>query len=189
MKAIKRLSSLLRILDHGLQTPQDVARHPNPLAKNVLKKQIEAEWKQAERLKHSDLVAQVLGDDWRLQRTAPSSLLPSPIRLLALSDPEYKKTMALVPAAIQSRVVQVRAVNGSSRTAVLQQEQMKLNVQPSFPFLHGTPEQWHATAIAMNGFTLSIRLHGRASGNGVYSAITPQIPRTCSIADPSCHIM
>lgn len=28
MKAIKQLSRLLRILDHGLQTPQDVARHP-----------------------------------------------------------------------------------------------------------------------------------------------------------------
>ena len=37
--------------------------------------------------------------------------------------------------------------------------------------IHGTPERWRATAIAVNGFDLSITLNGRAAGDGVYSVL------------------
>ena len=41
---------------------------------------------------------------------------------------------------------------------------------------HGIPERWRATNIAFKGFDLSIKINGRACGDGVYSATSMAIP-------------
>ena len=56
--------------------------------------------------------------------------------------------------------------------------------------MHGTPERWRATAIAVNGFDLSITLNGRAAGNGVYSVINdPTTPLSYTRSGGSLLVM
>lgn len=126
-------------------------------------------------LNDSKLISALLTSDWRLSLTSPPMAPPPPIQLLQSSDEVYKGVMNALPTEMASRVVSVRRVNASARVSDYRAELIRLkatsaDVSEKEPLYHGTPERWRATAIALNGFDLSICLAGRAHGNGVYTS-------------------
>lgn len=89
--------------------------------------------------------------------------------------------MQTLPAPQQTSVISVRRVKvtiGQQRFAAAQRKYT--TSQEVMPTYHGTPERWRATAIALHGFDLNICLHGRASGNGVYSSTDINLPLSYS---------
>jgi HrpA-like RNA helicase/O-acetyl-ADP-ribose deacetylase (regulator of RNase III)/8-oxo-dGTP pyrophosphatase MutT (NUDIX family)/predicted RNA-binding protein YlqC (UPF0109 family) len=126
-------------------------------------------------LNDSKLISALLRSDWRLSLTSPPMAPPPPIQLLQPSDEVYKGVVNALPTGMPSRVVSVRRVNASARVSDYQAELTRLkatsaDVSEKEPLYHGTPERWRATAIALNGFDMSICLSGRAEGDGVYTS-------------------
>jgi HrpA-like RNA helicase/8-oxo-dGTP pyrophosphatase MutT (NUDIX family) len=145
-----------------------------------LRSGIEAEIDRIEKLYQSpqpeqEFNSKILGRQWRLCLEAPPQPPPSPIQTLNPKSEEYVKTLAGLPDQIKQRVVRVRMVNVTTRTAVYNNAFRANRGTPTEPLFHGTPDQWRATAIAMHGFDLKHRLHGRALGDGIYTAADPAV--------------
>lgn len=124
-------------------------------------------------------LSQLIGKRESLALKTPPLPPPSPIRTLNPSDAGHQQAIGMLPADAKSRVVSVRQVNVSARKSTYDAEKAKQanNVLAELrPVFHGTPERWRATAIAIHGFDTSIRLNGRALGDGIYSANTPDTP-------------
>ncbi|KAG7393809.1 hypothetical protein PHYBOEH_006015 [Phytophthora boehmeriae] len=144
----------------------------------VVNKIVEDERARIQRLRllnDADLINELMRSDWKLALTSPPLPPPAPIQVLQPSDQEYKHAMNALPEEISSRVVSVRRVDASARISDYKAELMRIQATKSTvsekePLYHGTPERWRATAIALNGFDLSIRLSGRSHGDGVYSS-------------------
>ncbi|KAF0718010.1 Aste57867_1962 [Aphanomyces stellatus] len=133
--------------------------------------------KKLQQLSDQELLEQVLGTSAQLRLRVPPLPPPVPVQVLKPTDPTFDTVMKMLPDAHRSRVVQIRTCNVSARkvayagTLKSLREDGKAQVVDAYPpFFHGTPEGWRATAIAMNGFDLSIRLVGRTLGDGVYSS-------------------
>jgi hypothetical protein len=129
-------------------------------------------------LPDEELLKLVMQQDWELKLTAPTQISESPIQLLNVGNPDYSQTVQCLPAEFQGRVCSVRKVAVDAHQTKLRHKRDKLTAaRKAFdevePLYHGTAERWRATAIAMNGFDLSIRLNGRALGDGVYSTTDP----------------
>ena len=142
-----------------------------------------------------ELLSEMLPDDWRLRLATPKAPPPSPIQIVPASDPAYHETLQQLPPNLAGRAVSVRRVCVSARQADSEAELQRLQrvatpdqeegekpkrlpsvvVEEKHPLFHGTPERWRATAIALNGFDLSVSLHGRRLGNGVYSSTDPNL--------------
>ncbi|TMW59222.1 hypothetical protein Poli38472_007367 [Pythium oligandrum] len=144
----------------------------------IAHKIVESERARIQRLKSlgdNDLIGALLQSDWKLSLSSPLMPPPPPIHPLDPSDEIYKKAMDPLPPDMSSRVVSVRRVNASARIGDYKRELKRIeassdSVSEKEPLYHGTPERWRATAIALNGFDLSIQLCGRSYGDGVYSS-------------------
>jgi HrpA-like RNA helicase len=79
----------------------------------------------------------------------------------------FNALVATLPAPTASRIVAVREVDVAARKA--QYESFTGFDKIIYPIYHGTPLPQNATGIALKGFDLSIRTHGRACGDGVYA--------------------
>lgn len=144
-------------------------------------------------------LVQKLGASWQLKLKAPPKPPPFPISIVAPNGPEWKRILsaAKVPANLATRVVSVRECRVSARKAEYANEKAALErkhgtsvVQELRHPMHGTPERWRATAIAVNGFDLNITLHGRAAGNGVYSVLNdPSTPLGYTATSGSLLVM
>jgi hypothetical protein len=116
------------------------------------------------------------GKAWQLLLKAPPKPPPLPIRMLKHSDKEWQSWVAAAKLPANCCVVSVRECRVTARQAEFDAEKQAVSRSGGPPQvlkypIHGTPERWRATAIAVNGFDLSIRLHGRAAGDGVYSVL------------------
>jgi hypothetical protein len=144
-------------------------------------------------------LAQKLGIAWQLKLKAPPKPPPFPITIHAPHSTEWKRILgaAKVPPDLATRVVSVRECRVTARQADYANEKAALErkagagaVQELKYPMHGTPERWRATAIAVNGFDLSITLNGRAAGNGVYSVLNdPTTPLSYTRSGGSLLVM
>ncbi|KAL0206957.1 hypothetical protein P9112_012668 [Eukaryota sp. TZLM1-RC] len=105
-------------------------------------------------------------DIWKLD---PGDL--SPIVSLDKNDAEYTRLAQTLPPDIVQSLAAIRKVNVDNRKKAFDKQlNDNQNKRPQRHIVfHGTPDPWRATAIALNGFDLSIKLVGRALGDGVYS--------------------
>lgn len=116
------------------------------------------------------------GKAWQLLLKAPPQPPPFPIRMLQQNDQKWKNWVVAAKLPANSCVISVRECLVTARQAEFKAEEQALSRSGGRPQvleypIHGTPERWRATAIAVNGFDLNIRLHGRAAGDGVYSVL------------------
>ncbi|ETO74434.1 hypothetical protein F444_09781 [Phytophthora nicotianae P1976] len=155
---------------------QTTAAHTfNRLIVNKIMDSERARIRRLKSLSDADLISNLLRSDWKLSLTSPPMAPPSPIQVLQPNDSEYQRVLSTMPAEMSSNVVSVRRVKASARESEYISElkriqATKASVGETEPLYHGTPERWRATAIALNGFDLSIKLVGRSYGDGVYSS-------------------
>lgn len=125
-------------------------------------------------LKPNQMKSEILTTNWKLPF---EPLPPPPIEKISKTDPKCQNLIQKLPNEIQTKILSVRQVNVSSKTANYQKEKKKIGAAANilYPIFHGTPETWRATAIAIHGFDLRIRLCGRALGDGVYSSTDPSV--------------
>ncbi|KAL0246576.1 hypothetical protein GEMRC1_007788 [Eukaryota sp. GEM-RC1] len=109
--------------------------------------------------------------NWKLRVHAPTIPKPkllSPISTVPKNSASYTQLASVLPDP--SALVSVRKVNVHAKSSAFDAESSRNQPNTSLNVYHGTPESWRATAIALNGFNLSLKLHGRALGDGVYSS-------------------
>lgn len=101
---------------------------------------------------------------------APKFFLSYPIVSIQSTD-EFNKVINYLPQEQKHRVKSVRKINTLAREAIYKNEfNNNDNKGEIFPLFHGTPERWRATAIAIHGFDLNIKLNGRSLGDGIYTS-------------------
>ena len=144
-----------------------------------VKRSIEYEIMKVKEEKHRKIS---LSEDQRLRLSMPA-LVPdtSPISTLTKTDPLYQQILTRVPSSHINNITTIRKVNVNVREAEHRKMEKQLNDEGKLqeiicPAYHGTPERWRATNIAFQGFNLSIKLNGRAHGDGVYTASTMDTP-------------
>ncbi|KAL0213739.1 hypothetical protein P9112_005923 [Eukaryota sp. TZLM1-RC] len=124
----------------------------------------------------SNIIDFFVSKNWKLELkhpTLPKVTKISPISTISQGDPKYHQLISALPSEMHSTFSSVRTVNVTSRISAFKSEKDRYTQNQAVNDLtvfHGTPESWRATAIALNGFNLSITLHGRALGNGVYTS-------------------
>ena len=114
-------------------------------------------------------------NDWQLKVQLPTTapVERSPIVTLKPNDSAYMSVLNSLPHASKARVLSIRRVDVLQRKVENTEEEKRLGdtiTQVIDPTFHGTPETWRATNIAFKGFDMSLTLHGRACGDGVYAS-------------------
>ena len=120
-------------------------------------------------------------NDWQMKVQLPSMapVEQPPIITLKPSDSAYISLLNLLPDASKARVLSIRKVQVLQCKVEHAEEEKRLGdaiTQVIDPTFHGTPETWRATNIAFKGFDVSLKLHGRACGDGVYASTDIKIP-------------
>ncbi|KAL0212127.1 hypothetical protein RCL1_005753 [Eukaryota sp. TZLM3-RCL] len=123
--------------------------------------------------RRSSIIDHFLPKNWRLNHFGLDLLQPaelSPIATIQRESKQFSSLIQKIPASYQSAINVIRKVNVVVRRQTFDNQLKAFPGSNPLIVFHGTPESWRATAIALNGFDLSIRLNGRALGDGVYSS-------------------
>ncbi|KAL0248348.1 hypothetical protein GEMRC1_003584 [Eukaryota sp. GEM-RC1] len=111
--------------------------------------------------------------EWRLKKFdlfLPKDEDLSPFTVVTKNDAPFAPLLQQLslPQQTSQLISTIRKVNVPARKSAFDQLCSKSNQSSIIKVFHGTPESWRATAIALNGFDLKIKLVGRAFGDGVY---------------------